>query len=153
MRNGSDRSQTSSAIHSARRERRSHALTGSDVNEISVYKRAYGQRRPPLIPPNYSGNAFRNEETVEPVNVEADEIKETQSADVREENVTSPPPPTVPDESAVEKRVKKSESPFTDLMRGTLGNEELLLLALIFITSQSGASDILPYLVILLFSK
>ena len=108
-----------------------------------MYKRAYGQRRPPLIPPNYSGNAFRQEELA----VDASELDANDVSHV-EEDVT--PSPTEVD--AVKKETRGA-SPFTDLLRGGLGNEELLILALIFLTSQSGADDLLPFLIILLFSK
>lgn len=151
MRSGTNHSQSSSAVYNARRERRNHVLSGSDVNGTTVYKRAYGQRRPPLIPPNYSGNAFREDtaEELPPVSVgEAD-------PPVEEELTKESTAPSVcaSGEEHGESKTPKSVSPFSDLLRGGLGNEELLLLALIFITSQSGESDILPYLVILLFSK
>ena len=108
-----------------------------------MYKRAYGQRRPPLIPPNYSGNAFRQEEAVD--NASLPDV----NAEPREEEQVMLPPSS----DNEQKKETRTAPLFTDLLRGGLGNEELLILALIFLVSQSGGDDLLPFLVILLFSK
>ena len=108
-----------------------------------MYKRAYGQRRPPLIPPNYSGNAFRQED----ISSDASELDANGVSHVEEDVTPSPA------ELDVSKKETRGASPFAEMLRGGLGNEELLILALIFLTSQSGADDLLPLLIILLFSK
>ena len=126
-------------------ERRSHAEAyGSDVNYTAVYKRSYGQRRPPLIPPNYSGNAFNTESafTDEPAPDVTPDTQEASAVPQSDERGT---------ESESEKRT--SASPFSDIFRSGIKSEELLLLALIFITAQSESNDVLPYLIMLLFSK
>ena len=126
-------------------ERRSHAAAyGSDVNYTTVYKRSYGQRRPPLIPPNYSGNAFNTEPTF------TDEPSPDVTPDTQEA-IAVPQSDERGAESESEKRT--NASPFSDIFRSGIKSEELLLLALIFITAQSESNDVLPYLIMLLFSK
>lgn len=154
--------QTSSAATVSRRERRTHAdERGREIDEISVYKRAYGQRRPPLIPPNYSGNAFgaqyaAEEERVERVygervNAEAEngagaELIREQEKEINDEGAEA-------NKGSAAKAEKSRETPlFSEIFRSGLGSEELLILALIFMTAQGGGNDVLPYLVLLLFS-
>ena len=125
------------------------------------YNRSYRHRRPPTVPINYSGNAFERPHTdrdnidVMPIPVEAPIAVETVEA--------PPTPETVETEResvATSSRQTDEKKPnfLANLFGGKLfprgiGNEELLLLALILLVAQSGESDeLLIYLVILLLS-
>ncbi len=121
-----------------------------------MYNRQHGQRRPPTIPQNYSGNAFYRVPYTEPEPVieppalpillaEPEPIVEPPVECEFCENTASPvetPEPTKP--------------PLLNLggklfPRG-LGNEELLIIALILMASQSeDGNEILFYLILLLF--
>ena len=96
-----------------------------------MYTRPNDRRRQTHIPENYNGMAFSEEE-----------------------NIFTPPPTDIdvccePDER--EKEIKKSVFPIKSSILGFEG-EDLLLIALIFLLSQSDmANDILPLLIILLF--
>ena len=131
-----------------------------------MYNRSYRQRRPPTIPINYSGNAFSRTPP------------EKGNFDVMP--IPSPPMIEVTPTECEEKHADKCEKECDDhnekpsecgnredsakhnflsgLFGGKLfprgiGSEELLLLALIILVSQSGeADDLLIYLAILLFS-
>lgn len=138
-----------------------------------MYNRAYRQRRPPTVPINYSGNAFersaneRGNFDVMPIPsppiVEAsfkeqpfkEQPKEEPRADIREETHKTMREKT-------EECEKREEKGRPDLLSGLfggklfprgIGNEELLLFALILLVAQSGEADeLLIYLVILLLT-
>lgn len=125
------------------------------------YNRSYRHRRPPTVPINYSGNVFerphvdRDNIDVMPIPVEDPIVIETVEdppdfKTVQQENEGATDPPRKTDE--------KKPNFLANLFGGKLfprgiGNEELLLLALILLVAQSGESDeLLIYLVILLLS-
>ena len=135
-----------------------------------MYNRSYGQRRPPTIPQNYSGNAFYR---VPPEQLRPDPPPVCESECEPKPDAPSPPPC---EQECVEKtacgcekegcdcRPDSFEKPHGSLPslpffggRGKLfprgiGGEELLILALILITSSSDESnDLLFFLVLLLF--
>lgn len=135
---------------------------------IAVYKRAHGQRRPPLIPQNYAGNAFPSLEKQEMPSKEECEISASDTPQMCcecEHHCESEGCECCECECECEcyNDISKGslgkdcpkESPCKDkfgLFRGGIGSEELLLLSLIFITAQSGQDDgILLYLILLLF--
>ena len=82
------------------------------------------------IPDNYSGNAFNEPPRVEPPEeIEHEPVAESLEVDCKEDE-------------------KKSVLPFG------IGSEELLLLAILLVLTQSDeGGDILPFLLILLFFK
>lgn len=114
-----------------------------------MYNRAYGQRRPPHLPENYSGNAFYR------VPIEKEEDKK-ETCQLPEEAPCCEPP--CADDPPSEKR-EETKGGLLPAISGRLfprglGGEELLILALILITSQSEGekdSDLAPLLLLLLF--
>ncbi len=119
-----------------------------------MYNRQHGQRRPPTVPQNYSGNAFYRvpysepEPAEEPLPMpEPEPVEAVFDASECEECGTCPPHdgPQAP----------SSSLPFNlggKLFPRGLGSEELLILALILMTSQSeDGNEILFYLILLLF--
>ena len=121
-----------------------------------MYNRSYRQRRPPQIPMNYSGNAFERF-SPEKGNFDVMPIPPV-------EREAMPTAPEFADEKYekcenIEKYEDKEKPNFlSGLFGGKLfprgiGNEELLLLALILLVAQSGdADELLIYLVILLLT-
>ena len=121
-----------------------------------MYNRSYRQRRPPTVPINYSGNAFergapeRGNFDVMPIPVPP----------IVEASFEESPREDIKEEKRCETCEKKEEKPnfLSGLFGGKLfprgiGNEELLLLALILLVAQSGEADeLLIYLVILLLT-
>ena len=149
---------TSLAKRNVQGERRTLAELYGGINENSVYKRSYGQRRPPLIPPNYSGNAFSVSESQEDISdAPSERHAESDVLDTQNEHGTSyfenAHGSEVKSDQATDASLPKSafRTPQA-LFKSTLGNEELLLLAIIFLLFQSGESDVLPYLVMLLLA-
>lgn len=121
-----------------------------------MYNRQYGQRRPPSPPQNYSGNAFYrvppSEISVSPLDEPNEVIQQTNDIafavqeEERHDQRDIESPPEIPS-------AKHSLPMFGGKLfpRG-LGSEELLILALILMTSQSeDQNDILLYLILLLF--
>ncbi len=146
-----------------------------------MYNRSYGQRRPPRIPQNYSGNAFSPSGSVQ--------IPQSHP------QPTTPPPPPEPDEIRCNDACERSPSPqggmfalppapsplppendcggCKDAVRepcecreeqkpkphslfpNGIGDEEMLILGLILLLSQGGgecdAGEVIPFLVLLLF--
>ena len=96
-----------------------------------MYIRPNDRRRQTQIPENYNGMAFS-----------------------QEENIFTPPPTDIEpccESEITEKEPKKSIFPIKSSILGFEG-EDLLLIALIFLLSQSDmANDIIPLLIILLF--
>ena len=131
-----------------------------------MYNRSFRQRRPPQIPMNYSGNAFErftpekgNFDVMPIPPIERETVHERTSCDgeIREAVCDKPF-----DNEKHEKTSKCEEKEKTNLLSGLfggklfprgIGNEELLLLALILLVAQSGEADeLLIYLVILLLT-
>lgn len=127
-----------------------------------MYNRSYRQRRPPTVPINYSGNVFdrqaheRGNFDVMPIpHAERENERDTEKCeavcdtpcDVRGGDI---------DRGKCDERGKPNF--LSGLFGGKLfprgiGNEELLLLALILLVAQSGDGDeLLIYLVILLLT-
>lgn len=113
------------------------------------------------IPRNYSGNAFRQEEEMPPPTVVAEESRETKLPPA------SPPPspseeevkeaPAEPSAAASVGKLFPSPGFRLDLGRflnrgrgGGIGFEELLIIGLIFLLSQSETKDDLVFLLLLL---
>ena len=140
---------TSLAKRNAQGERRTLAELYGGINENSVYKRSYGQRRPPLIPPNYSGNAFSVSESQEDISdAPSERHAESDVLDTQNEHGSEVKSDQATDASLPKSAFRTPQA----LFKSTLGNEELLLLAIIFLLFQSGESDVLPYLVMLLLA-
>ena len=147
------------------RERRAHvAKFDSDAIDVSVYKRAYGQRRPPLIPPNYSGNAFASgdRQAYGETESELKEDRENAAGCDRDVCLSCEHAQSCAEKECEDNCEKKehagscgekslTQSPFPGIFKNGIGSEELLILALIFMTA-NGGDDILPYLVLLLFA-
>ena len=126
-----------------------------------MYNRSYRQRRPPTVPINYSGNTFErfppekgNFDVMPIPPIECETVSPTPSCnDICEVEREKP--------SECEKHGGRDQNPqnfLSGLFGGKLfprgiGNEELLLLALILLVAQSGEADeLLIYLVILLLT-
>ncbi len=112
-----------------------------------MYNRQHGQRRPPAVPQNYSGNAFYRVPYTEPEpELEPLPVPEPELADVQDlEAAPIPSEPVVPEKAPLFNIGGK-------LFPRGLGNEELLILALILMTSQGeNGNEILLYLIFLLF--
>ena len=127
-----------------------------ETKEEKMYNRSYRQRRPPTVPINYSGNAF---ERGAPERGNFD-VMPIPAPPIIEASFEESPHEDIKEEKRPETCEKKEEKPnfLSGLFGGKLfprgiGSEELLLLALIILVSQSGeADDLLIYLVVLLFS-
>lgn len=120
-----------------------------------MYNRAFGQRRPPIIPDNYSGVAFDGpppppDDGKEPVAIVP--------------GLPAPPPPAPPPSDSCCGTCKdppsKSEpkpcqcAPDINSQPALLGigEQDLLIIALILLISRGNDVDgVLPYLVLLLF--
>ena len=127
-----------------------------------MYNRSYRQRRPPTVPINYSGNAF-DRQPLERGNFDVMPIPpaecETVCEEEKYESVCEKRCDICNDDADKEKCEEKGKLNFlSGLFGGKLfprgiGNEELLLLALILLVAQSGEGDeLLIYLVILLLT-
>ncbi len=130
-----------------------------------MYNRSHGRRRPPTVPQNYSGNAFYRIPYEEKPPTEA-ECREIPS---RPEPCETEPGCPVCDEQKCERECEcekkhppllppsdpqKLSLPFFGgkLFPHGIGNEELLILALILITSgNEDCTELLLCLVLLLF--
>ena len=114
------------------------------------YRPQSSQHRNLSIPPNYGGNAFydRSEELIvknsqEP-STEEDMLEESKDFALEDAQTKSTSEPTTTEAGLFKK----------DSFFGKLGSEELLLLAIIFLISDSdGSDDILWLLILLLFIK
>lgn len=119
-----------------------------------MYNRAFGQRRPPIIPDNYSGVAFGApppppEDEKEPVAIVP--------------GLPAPPPPAPPsdgccdtcNDSPPKREPKPCQCPpdiGSQLPILGIGEQDLLIIILILLISQGDDVDgVLPYLVLLLF--
>lgn len=116
-----------------------------------MYYRHQGYRGGNMsLPPNYGGNTFAEKE-------EQTEDSQSKSDDSASEEARDPIEPTIQDppaqfasEPAEEAGLFKKNS----FLGGKIGSEELLLLAVIFLISDSeGSDDILWLLILLLFIK
>lgn len=136
-----------------------------------MYNRSYGQRRPPRIPQNYAGNAFGPQGSVplpQP-HIPEDPPKES-PADPSSAGSSEPqgsifalpaPPMQAPDEAfrteedPLREKVESQKPAPHPLLQKSLGDEELLILALILLLSQGGGSgdagEVIPFLILLLF--
>ena len=123
-----------------------------------MYNRSHGRRRPPTIPQNYSGNAFYRipYEEKPPTETECRELPPEPEPCVSECECPSQ------DECSDECKCKITEPPHEarpslpflggKLFPHGIGNEELLILALILITAgNEDCTDLLLCLVLLLF--
>ena len=110
-----------------------------------MYARQPPDRRPPFrIPGNYSGNAFSKKEESPP----CEETPETVEAPAPTEESPPPSEPAAQPTSSLSRLFGHSEQSMG------IGTEELLLLGILLILSQSDeGGDILPFLLILLFLK
>lgn len=137
-----------------------------------MYNRRYGQRRPlPTVPQNYSGNAYYR---VRPpfAEMQASPPPSHQAAENADASIIEAPPshdcpyceqneaPPVCEEddapSSLPNDRNKPSLPFSfagKLFPNGLGSEELLILAVMLITSQNNNedNDIFLFLVLLLF--
>ena len=96
------------------------------------------------LPRNYSGSAFR-----EPLNSVEEEISEEEATPTEEKEPVSAPPE---DTEALLKQ--KSPEPTSLFGTGGIGSEEILLLALILLLSDSDIGDeLILFLVLLFFIK
>ena len=146
-----------------------------------MYNRSYGQRRPPRIPQNYSGNAFSPSGSVQipqshpqpPTPSPPPEPDEIRCNDTCERSpspqggmfaLPPAPSPLPPEddcggcEGAVRESCECREEPKPKphaLFPNGIGDEEMLILGLILLLSQGGgecdAGEVIPFLVLLLF--
>ena len=134
-----------------------------------MYNRSHGRRRPPIVPQNYSGNAFYRipYEEKPPADAEFHEVPPCETERERQERCESSPPCECECECERECECKSghapilqpihSQKPSLPFLGGKLfphgiGNEELLILALILITAgNEDCSDLLLCLILLLF--
>ena len=123
-----------------------------------MYNRSYGTRRPPKVPLNYSGNAFYRvpyeERREEPYKANMTDVKEEPEICQEEINVTECPCEHVGECPKETKECKKNGFPAIGgkLFPKGLGNEELLILAMILITSgEESNTELLLCLTLLLF--
>lgn len=131
-----------------------------------MYNRSHGRRRPPIVPQNYSGNAFYRipYEEKPPTEAECREIPDPPPVPCEPER-ECPVCDGKPCECECEREKERppilpplhSQKPSLPFLGGKLfphgiGNEELLILALILITSgNEDCTDLLLCLVLLLF--
>ena len=109
-----------------------------------VRPQGYSARERVQIPRNYSGNVFR-----EQLNIEEEQPAESEEPIVEE---ISEEPAPVQDTEALLKPQSPAASP--PLPSSGIGSEELLLLALIFLLSDSDVGDeLILFLVLLFFIK
>ena len=116
-----------------------------------MYYRHQGYRGGNMsVPPNYGGNAFTDtpeklsESQIPPDDASSEESQILQSSTEQE------PSTQIAQEPAEEVGLFKKNS----FLSGKIGSEELLLLAVIFLISDSeGSDDILWLLILLLFIK
>ena len=123
-----------------------------------MYNRSHGRRRPPVVPGNYSGNAFYRVpyEEKPPISVEPVEECEVRPSceDIECECFEECEREKEEKHCDVKPIHEKSTLPFLSgkLFPHGLGNEELLILALILITAgNEDCTDLLLCLVLLLF--
>ena len=118
-----------------------------------MYNRSHGRRRPPTVPQNYSGNAFYRVPYEEKVPSEA-ECPETPKEPCTFE---CDPSECECEKDKVPQILKPQSKDLLPILGGKLfphgiGNEELLILALILITAgNEECTDLLLCLVLLLF--
>lgn len=105
------------------------------------------------LPPNYGGNAFFEDKSkvIEEKEVLTESLKEEkESTQEFFESTYEDPPTETNSEPTAEAGIFKRDS----FLGGKIGTEELLLLAVIFLISDSeGSDDILWLLILLLFVK
>jgi hypothetical protein len=110
------------------------------------------------VPRNYSGNAFRNEEALEDPNVPADTAPVPETSDTPIPPISDPPVLREEETPSAETMGKGILSPgfrldlgrFLHRGKGGFGFEELLIVGLIFLLSQSETKDDLVFLLLLL---
>ena len=128
-----------------------------------MYYRSQGYRYPKnmRIPINYGGNAFSNTEsaTEDKENEEVSapladsQIRDAQNTDYQESS------PTFLEENTVNNSTSKAPASIlkgfanNSLFGGRIGSEELLILALVFLLSDTDDNDIIWLLLLLLFIK
>ena len=100
---------------------------------------------PLRVPGNYSGNAFRA-----PFASEESEPPKTEDENITQEKQISAPPP-----EDTEALLKPNLEPAPAVsQKGGIGSEELLLLALVLLLSESDiGDDLVLFLILLLFIK
>ncbi len=116
-----------------------------------MYYRQQGYRQSNMnVPPNYGGNAFFDK--ADKITEEQDASNEalTEESHITQESTPKEIPTQFTQEPAEEVGLFKKNS----FLGGKIGSEELLLLAVIFLISDSeGSDDILWLLILLLFIK
>ena len=130
-----------------------------------MYYRSQGYRYPRdvRIPINYSGNAFSEQEDNSTKNIETQSIPEdaetenqsTKATDIDSEENTDKLSNTSPNESeAKEVSSLFHNSNQSSIFGGKIGSEELLILAIVFLLSDTDSgNDIIWLLLLLLFIK